>query len=89
MLSIVRTTVTLDADTEALVRRLMAERGVSFKRALNDAIRAGAPTRPVPQRGGITRVRSMGTPATDLAHALTLAANLEDAELVRRAQAGK
>ena len=27
-------TVTLDADTEALVRRMMSERGLSFKRAL-------------------------------------------------------
>ena len=36
-----RTTVTLDADTELLVRRRMRERGISFKQALNDAIRAG------------------------------------------------
>jgi hypothetical protein len=38
----VRTTVTLDADTEALLRRRMRERGLSFKQALNDAIRAFA-----------------------------------------------
>jgi len=37
----VRTTVTLDADTERIVRELMRQRGLSFKRALNDAIRAG------------------------------------------------
>ena len=36
-----RTTVTLDPDVEQIVRRRMAERGVSFKEALNDAIRSG------------------------------------------------
>jgi hypothetical protein len=37
----VRTTVTLDPDTEQIIRRRMAERGLSFKEALNDAIRSG------------------------------------------------
>jgi hypothetical protein len=37
----VRTTITLDPDAERMVRSIMRERGVSFKQALNDAIRAG------------------------------------------------
>jgi len=37
----VRTTVTLDPDTERIIRDIMHDRGVSFKHALNDAIRAG------------------------------------------------
>ena len=37
----VRTTVTLDADTERLLRSAMRERNLSFKAALNDAIRRG------------------------------------------------
>ncbi|QGH69418.1 antitoxin [Pseudactinotalea sp. HY158] len=82
-----RTTVTLDADTEALVRRLMAERGVSFKRALNDAIRAGDPSK-APKRGRITRTRRMGAAAVDLDRALSLAGTLEDDELIRRLQVG-
>lgn len=88
MLSHMRTTVTLDADTEAAVRRLMTQRGVSFKRALNDAIRAGA----VPARGGqgaYTQVRDLGAPSVDLTHALRLAADLEDEELARRLQVGR
>ena len=36
-----RTTVTLDADAERLLRNAMRERGVSFKQALNDAVRTG------------------------------------------------
>ena len=46
-----RTTVTLDPEIEKLIRETMRQRGVSFKRALNDAIRAGlAPKRPVMRR---------------------------------------
>ena len=83
-----RTTVTLDADTEALVRRMMSERGISFKRALNDAIRAGArPTQSPPR--GFTQVRSMGETSVDLDIALTLAGALEDEELARRMRLGK
>ena len=37
-----RTTVTLDADVEAIVRFAMRERGISFEAALNDAVRRGA-----------------------------------------------
>jgi hypothetical protein len=36
-----RTTVTLEPDVEALIRRAMKERGLSFKEALNSALRAG------------------------------------------------
>ena len=36
-----RTTVTLDADTERLLRSSMRERNLSFKTALNDAVRRG------------------------------------------------
>ena len=36
-----RTTITLDPDTEALLRREMARSNVNFKRAVNDAIRRG------------------------------------------------
>jgi len=42
-----RTRVTLDPDTERMILAWMRERGVSFKHALNDAIRAGlAPAKP-------------------------------------------
>ncbi|MXX74423.1 MAG: antitoxin [Holophagales bacterium] len=47
-----RTTVTLDADTESLLREAMRQRGQTFKQALNDAVRqglagvAGDPERP-------------------------------------------
>lgn len=83
-----RTTVTLDADVAALIRRMMDERGVSFKRALNDAIRAAAPASQ-PQRANATRTRRMGAPAISLDRALALAADSEDEERVRQMQVGK
>lgn len=83
-----RTTVTLDADTESLVRRLMAERGVSFKQALNDAIRAGAP-KAARARAFRTDVHHLGQPVVVLDKALQLAADLEDDELIRKMRAGK
>lgn len=87
MLSFMRTTVTLDADTEQLVRRRMAEQQVSFKQALNDAIRDGAARRARPPRFE-TRSRSMGAPAVNLDRALRLAAEMEDEELLRRMDRG-
>ena len=83
-----RTTVTLDPDTELLVHRLMSERGVSFKEALNDAIRAGAPERIV-AREFRTKVHHLGVPAVNLDRALSLAADLEDDELLRKMQPGR
>jgi hypothetical protein len=82
-----RTTVTLDPDTEQLVRRRMAEQQVSFKQALNDAIREGA-ERAGPARPFATQARSLGTASVSLDHALRLAAELEDDELARRADRG-
>jgi hypothetical protein len=36
-----RTTVTLDPDVERFLREVVKEQGVSFKEALNDAVRQG------------------------------------------------
>ncbi len=87
MLSFVRTTVTLDDDTLALIQRLMRERGVSFKKALNDAIREGAQHRPAP-RLFETKTADLGVPTVSLDRALQVAAELEDEELIRRQRRG-
>ncbi len=82
-----RTTVTLDPDTEQILRRRMHERGLSFKAALNEAIRAGAPPSPgeAPFR---TEAASMGVSRVNLDRALQVVAELEDDELLRKARAG-
>lgn len=82
-----RTTVTLDDDTLAVIRRRMRERGVSFKAALNDAIREGAGARPTPASFS-TRTADLGVPTVNLDRALQLAAELEDEELIRRQRRG-
>ena len=82
-----RTTVTLDADTEHLVRRRMRERNQTFKQALNDLIRSAAGSAPLePFR---TETASMGVSDVNLDRALQVAAELDDDELVRKMRAGK
>lgn len=82
-----RTTVTLEADAEAAIRRLMRERGLTFKQAVNEAIRAGAgPSRRTRFR---TPTFNMGPPLVDLTKALRLAGELEDDEIVRKLAAGR
>lgn len=80
--------MTLDPDTESLLRRRMQERQISFKQALNDAIREGL-ARPEPAEPFSTPTAAMGRPAVRLDRALQLAAELEDEELVRKQRVGK
>lgn len=87
MVCFVRTTVTLDPDTEQIVRRRMRERGMSFKEALNDAIRAGAVVAS-DQEPFRTATASMGESRVNLDRALQVVADLEDDELVRKLRSG-
>jgi hypothetical protein len=82
-----RTTVTLEGDTEALLRRRMRERGVSFKQALNDAIRDGLSERRA--SAFETAPANLGLPSVNLDRALQVAADLEDDEVVRKLRIGK
>lgn len=82
-----RTTVTLDRDTEAIVKRAMKERGIGFKQALNEAIRAGIGARGTTQKPSLPAYR-MGVPQLDVTKALRLAGELEDAELAARLSRG-
>ena len=65
----------------------MVERGISFKQALNDAIRqASAQKTPRPFR---TQTADLGECRVNLDRALQIAGDLEDEELIRRMRAGK
>jgi|EndMetStandDraft_3_1072993.scaffolds.fasta_scaffold169375_2 hypothetical protein len=81
-----RTTVTLDPDTAAIVKSLQQRRGLTFKEAINEAIRSGA-------RSGDDVVEppqfDMGPQRVDLDHALRILAELEDAETVRKIEMRK
>lgn len=61
----------------------MKQRKVSFKRALNDAIRSGDRDTSV-DLAFHTQPVAMGEPRVNLDRALQLTAQLEDDELVRR-----
>lgn len=81
-----RTTVTLDPDVGALLQKAMEERGVSFKHALNDAVRSGLISeRPV----FVQRTASLGEPRVDLTKALDVAAALEDDALTDKLEMRK
>ncbi|HEX7740487.1 MAG TPA: hypothetical protein VF426_12655 [Marmoricola sp.] len=77
-----RTTVTLDPDVEQLVRERMAAKGVSFKRALNDAVRESAPRVDYVFE---TRSSPLGL-KVDLDHAGSVLAELDAEEFVHAAK---
>jgi len=78
-----RTTVTFDPDVLALLRRAMRERGLTFKQAVNDAVRAEM-TQPAASRETSFPTYDMGAPLVDVTKALRLARELEDQELAAR-----
>lgn len=82
-----RTTITLAPEADALVRRVMRERGLSFKDAVNAAIIDGlSPAASVPFR---TPVRPLGRARFSLDKALSVAADLEDEAAVNKRDLGK
>ncbi len=86
-----RTTVTLDADVASALEQAARERQVSFKKVLNDAVRAGL--RPAGEaRPYHLPTRRMGLRKDldlDLDKALALAADLEDREVMRKLELRK
>lgn len=84
-----RTTVTLTPEAESLVRRLMQERGLSFKDAINSAILNDADARVFDETKRTTRTSSMGKPRVSIEKALQLAGDLEDEALVEKMKLGK
>ena len=86
-----RTTVTLDPDVEAMLRREMRKRGISFKKALNEAIRHGLiPASARTPKRFRQKTFSLGfRPGVNIDKALSLAASLEDEEILRKLEVRK
>lgn len=81
-----RTTVTLDDDVAAKLKRLARDRDISFKEALNSSVRRGierGEAKPRPYRLPPPQ-RLEARPGVNLVKALQLAGELEDAEIIRR-----
>ena len=86
-----RTTVALDPELQAQVKKLARERGISFREALNDVLRRGLGhgSQTTSHRYEVP-ARALGLrPGIDLDKALALAAELEDDEIVRRLELRK
>jgi hypothetical protein len=85
----VRTTVSIDPDLAAKLRRIAQKRGISFKEALNTVLGAGMGAERGPARPYRLRARHLGRPGIDLDKALRWAAELEDAETVQKLELRK
>jgi hypothetical protein len=87
-----RTTVTLDPDVEASLQKLMRERHLTFKEALNQAVRLGSG---IAMRSGAKHAfhqktyRMGANPEFRWDKALQIASAIEDEEIVRKLQIRK
>ena len=87
-----RTTLTIDDDLLRELKETARARGIPFKDAVNEALAVGLRTlaAPRPKRRYRTKTFSMGVPnGVNLDKALQLAADLEDAEIVRKMELRK
>jgi len=84
-----RTTITLDPDVEALLNKLMSERGLTFKDAVNGLLRTALAPPDANRMDFSFPTYEMGEPVLPLEHALRVAADLEDEEIVRRMSVGR
>ena len=88
MMPPMRTTVTLDPDTLDLLHKHMRERGLSFKEAVNDAVRTAlSPEARKPFKQRTFRMGPMDPAIFN--KALQLAGELEDQEIIRKVSKGK
>jgi hypothetical protein len=75
----------LDPDVQALIRTAMKERGISFKEALNSAVRSGLTQARPKRRSFVQKTYSLGSDQNfRWDKALAAAAAIEDEELSRK-----
>ena len=80
-----RTTITLEPDVQALIQKAMKERGISFKEALNSAVRAGLTQTKQRKHAFTQKTFSLGAEQNfRWDKALSAAAAMEDEELSRK-----
>lgn len=77
--------MTLDPDVATKLQDRMRERGLSFKAAVNEALRAGLGESRTRRRRFAVHPSPLGLrPDVDVDRALSLAAEMEDAEILRK-----
>lgn len=82
-----RATITVTPEAQALVQKAMRERGVTFNKAVNDAI-VTALTAGRPRESLSIPTVDMGRATVTVERALQLAGNLEDEEWLRKTSVG-
>jgi len=88
--SIMRTTLTIDDDVIALLKRAERERGLSFKQVVNEALRRGLSVAVAPGVAEPLPSYRLGSrPGIDLTKSLALAEALEDEALSAKQTLGK
>lgn len=85
-----RTTITLDRDIATQLKALARRRRISLETALDTAVRNQLAAEPVERMPFRVEARPMGLlPGIDLTHALQLAGDLEDEEILRKLECSK
>lgn len=85
-----RTTVTIEPDIAKRLKQRARDRETSFKATLNETLRRGLRDEGSGERKPFKQTTSnMGPPKFDLTKANQLAADLEDAELIRKLEQGR
>lgn len=85
-----RTTVTLDPDLASRLKEVARQRRISFKSAINAALRAGLDAAKVDSRPYREETRDLRVqPGVDLTKALRVAAALEDEQTIRELELRK
>lgn len=83
-----RTTITLTPEAEALVKKAMAQRKLSFKEVVNEAILRGLAADRRPHEFH-TKTHSMGRPRINLDKATQVAGELDTQDFVRKMSSGQ
>ncbi len=87
-----RTTITLDPDVEVRLQRLMHERGITFKAAVNETLRAGLDHERTAAQVGpyVLPAFDLGIrPGIDIDRIGHLIHDWEDEEIVRKMREGR
>lgn len=79
-----RTTITLTPEADSVIKRLMRERNLSFKDAVNTAILQNADTSWDDAQQRITRTARLGKPRVAVEKALQLSGELENEALLEK-----
>jgi hypothetical protein len=80
-----RTTATIDPEVERLLHQVMKERGLSFKKALNEALKAGLASARGAAKPFVQKTYSLGAVHNvRLDKALAISDAIEDKELLRK-----